>query len=121
MSAAPTCRLYPVAMLQHDVYFSLTDGSSEACERLVQSCHRYLRDHPGVVYFSAGVLEEGLDREVNDQDFHVALHVLFEDRAAHDAYQTAPDHLAFIAENEAAWASVRVFDSSVEGGAGRRD
>jgi quinol monooxygenase YgiN len=106
-------------MLQHDVYFTLIDSSTEARERLVQACHRYLRDHPGVVYFSAGVLEEGLNREVNDQAFHVALHVTFEDRAAHDAYQTVPDHLRFIEENKATWAAVRVFDSSVDGGAGR--
>jgi hypothetical protein len=42
------------------------------------------------------------------------LHVVFENRAAHDAYQTAPRHLKFIEENKATWKKVRVFDSDVE-------
>ena len=34
-------------------------------------------------------------------------------RAAHDAYQTAPAHLQFIAENKENWRTVRVFDSNL--------
>ena len=106
-------------MLSHDVFFTLTDSSPDAVDRLVRSCHERLRDHPGVLFFSAGPRESGLDREVNDADFHVSLHVVFEDLASHDVYQEAPDHQAFIDENEGNWARVRVFDSTVEGGAGR--
>ena len=43
----------------------------------------------------------------------VALHVVFDSRDAHDAYQTAPRHLQFIEENRADWAKVRVFDSYI--------
>ena len=43
----------------------------------------------------------------------MALHVVFADQAAHDAYQTTPDHLRFIAENKDNWKRVRVFDSVV--------
>jgi hypothetical protein len=96
-------------MLCHDVFFTLVDRSPEAVERL-------LGDHPGVVYFSVGTLEPDLDRDVNDRGFDVALHVVFADRASHDVYQTAPDHLRFIEENHANWAQVRVFDSTVDGG-----
>ena len=70
-------------------------------------------------WFSVGGLEPELDREVNDRAFHVALHVTFTDRASHDAYQVAPEHDRFIAENQDNWAQVRVFDSVVAGGAGR--
>lgn len=99
--------------LSHDVYFTLKDSSSEAAEQLVAACHRYLKDHDGVEFFAAGTLCEDLQREVNDRDFHVALHVVFRDRPSHDAYQTAPDHLTFIAENKDNWEGVRVFDSNV--------
>jgi quinol monooxygenase YgiN len=96
--------------LAHMVYFSLKDRSPDAVLKLVESCHKYLSDHPGCVYFSAGTLAD-LAREVNDRDFDVALNVVFQDRAAHDAYQTAPKHLQFVAENKPNWARVRVFDS----------
>ena len=106
-------------MLSHDVFFTLRDSSSEAIERLVASCHEHLRDHPGVLFFSVGGRAESFYRDVNDLDFHVALHVVFTDNASHDAYQDAPVHAVFIEMNEANWGSVRVFDSRVEGGAGR--
>lgn len=102
-------------MLAHNVYFTLNDTSAEAVDRLVRACHQYLKDHPGVVFFAAGTLVEELQREVNDRDFHVALHVVFEDKAAHDVYQTAEDHLTFIAEQKDNWKRVRVFDSDVSG------
>lgn len=99
-------------MLAHNVYFTLHDSSPEAIQNLVDACNKYLKEHPGVEYFAAGKLVPDLNREVNDQDFHVGLHVMFTDRASHDQYQTAPDHLKFIEENKASWKTVRVFDSS---------
>jgi hypothetical protein len=55
-----------------------------------------------------------LARPVNDRGFHVALHVIFDGKPAHDAYQTAPAHLKFIEENRQNWQQVRVFDSYAE-------
>lgn len=102
-------------MLAHNVYFTLKDKSPEAKGRLVQACKRYLSDHPGTVFFAAGVLAESLARDVNVRDFDVALHLVFEDQEAHDRYQEAPRHLQFIDENKDNWEKVRVFDSVVEG------
>lgn len=99
--------------LAHIVFFTLKDGSDETAGALVEACHKYLKGHDGTVYFSAGTLATELDRPVNDHDFHVALHVVFESRAAHDAYQTDDRHLQFIEENKDTWAQVRVFDSYV--------
>jgi quinol monooxygenase YgiN len=101
-------------MLAHNVYFKLEDDSVEAIDRLVRACHQYLKDHPGVEFFAAGTLVEELDRTVNDRDFHVALHVVFTDKAAHDAYQSAEDHLRFIDQQKDNWQQVRVFDSYVD-------
>ncbi|MCA8987252.1 MAG: Dabb family protein [Planctomycetaceae bacterium] len=100
-------------MLAHIVYFTLNDASDAACDQLVDACHKYLKDHPGVEFFAAGRLGEEFNREVNDKGYDVSLHVYFTDKAAHDAYQTVEDHLTFIAENKANWKKVRVFDSYV--------
>ena len=99
--------------LSHNVFFTLKDKSTEKIDGLVQACHKYLKDHPGVVFFAAGTLVDELQRPVNDRDFQVALHVVFADKTAHDAYQTVEDHLTFIAENKENWETVRVFDSYV--------
>ncbi len=101
-------------MLAHNVYFSLKDTSDGAKKKLVAACKKHLTDHPGTVLFAAGVLAEEYDRPVNDRDFDVALHVVFQDKAAHDAYQKAERHLKFIEENKNNWKAVRVFDSYVE-------
>jgi hypothetical protein len=103
------------AMLAHDVYFTLQDDSPEACRTLVDACNRWLSGLPGIEFFATGTREDELTGEVNDLEFDVSLHVFFVDRAAHDAYQTAENHLAFIEENKANWAGVRVFDSMVQG------
>ena len=104
-------------MLCHDVYFTLEDSSSEACQALVDACHQLLGPIDGILFFGAGPREEALARDVNDDAFHVSLKVVFSDRKAHDAYQTAAAHLLFIAENQDNWRQVRVFDSLVTGGA----
>ena len=99
-------------MLAHSVYFLLKDRSPEAATALVAACREHLAGHPGEVAFSVGTLAE-YDRHVNDREWDVFLLVVFESKAAHDAYQTAPRHERFIAENAPGWAKVRVFDADV--------
>jgi hypothetical protein len=101
-------------LLCHNVYFTLKDRSAAAADALVEACKKYLTVQPGIVFFACGKLEPALAREVNDRDFDVALHVVFTDRAAHDAYQADDTHNRFIAEMKQNWARVRVFDSLVE-------
>ena len=103
----------PQIHLAHNVFFTLTDASPAAQQKLIDACHQYLKGHPGQVYFSAGTLVPDLARPVNDRSFHVGLHVVFENRAAHDAYQAHPRHIQFIDANKPNWASVRVFDDYV--------
>ena len=104
-------------MLAHNVYFKLKDRSETARRALVGACREYLTGHPGVVFFGCGTLAEALNREVNDREFDVALHIIFDSQASHDLYQDAPRHHQFVDENKATWAKVRVFDSLVEGAA----
>ncbi|HWG43570.1 MAG TPA: Dabb family protein [Gemmataceae bacterium] len=100
-------------MVSHDVYFALKDNSAAAKKKLVDACKKYLSKHPGEVFFAAGTIAEDLNREVNDRAFDVALHIVFKDKAAHDAYQNAERHKQFIEENKDNWKKVRVFDSVV--------
>lgn len=100
-------------MLAHNVYFTLEDASPAKMDSLVAACQKYLKNHPGVVFFAAGTVANEFARPVNDRMYHVALHVVFKDKASHDLYQVAPDHLTFIEENKPNWRNVRVFDSYV--------
>lgn len=106
-------RLMSEKRLSHVVFFTLKDSSDAAIQTLLDACHKYLKDHPGVVYFGAGTLAKEYARPVNDHAFHVCLNVVFDSRASHDVYQTAPDHLKFIADHKESWEKVRVFDADV--------
>ncbi len=99
--------------IAHAVFFTLADSSASAQQSLVDDCEKYLATQPGVVHFSAGPRGEAFTREVNDKDFHVALIVIFDSRASHDAYQVHADHLEFVNRNRSNWATVRVFDAVV--------
>jgi hypothetical protein len=104
----------PARVLAHDVYFTLRDASPEAAQKLVEACRRHLTGHAGTVFFAAGVRASEMARDVNDKGYDVSLHVYFRDNAAHDAYQDHPRHKQFVAEMQANWKTVRVFDSWVE-------
>lgn len=95
------------------VYFQLEDNSPAKVTELVDQCQKYLDNHPGLDFFAVGTLNQELSRPVNDRDYDVSLHTVFSDIAAHDAYQVAPRHLEFIANNKANWKKVRVFDSNL--------
>lgn len=99
--------------LAHNVFFQLLDASPAKVEELVTACKTYLNVQPGIVFFAAGPICAELDREVNDRNWHVGLHLIFIDKAAHDAYQDDATHNRFIAEMKSNWAAVRVFDSLV--------
>ena len=101
-------------MLVHDVFFKLQDRSPVAVQNLLAACRQHLTGHEGTVFFAVGVLAQDLARPVNDRDWDVGLHLVFRDRAAHDAYQEHPRHVRFIEENKPTWAGVRVFDTVAE-------
>jgi Stress responsive A/B Barrel Domain len=101
------------AMLAHNVFFTLHDATDVNKAKLVAACKKYLTDHAGTVFFACGVREVELLRPVNDLEFDVGLHIIFRTKTDHDAYQAAPRHDQFLAENKANWKKVRVFDSLV--------
>ena len=99
-------------MIAHNVYFTLHDNSPAAVQALIEDCHRYLAPMPGIVFYAAGT---PLDAEpaASDRGYDVALHVVFQDRAALDAYMTAPRHVELIEKHESNWKDVQAFDSCV--------
>lgn len=100
--------------LAHHVFFTLDNASEEKQAELLAACRHYLTDHPGVVDFAIGTRDASLRRPVNDTEYHLSLHVVFANRAAHDAYQAAPRHLDFIEQQKGNWRAVRVFDSLLQ-------
>jgi hypothetical protein len=101
-------------MLAHSVFFSLNDRSEAAVQKMLGDCRKYLTGHPGILFFACGTPNQQLTRPVNDRDFDVALHIVFESLEAHDSYQDAPSHHQFISDNKPNWKLVRVFDTNVE-------
>lgn len=101
-------------LLAHMVYFTLKDSTPEARAALVHECKTYLTGHPGQVFFACGTLCGELDRPVNVRDWDVALHIVFQTKADHDAYQLAQRHEEFVKRNQPRWSKARVFDSLVE-------
>jgi Stress responsive A/B Barrel Domain. len=100
-------------MLAHIVYFELNDPTSENINALVAACNEYLSGHPGCVFYGTGTRAEQYNRPVNQTDYHVALHTIFDSTEAHDAYQVAPRHLEFIAKFKPGWKSVKVYDAGI--------
>ena len=98
--------------LAHHVFFTLKERNEKAVQQLLKEAKTYLHGQDGVVDFALGVRDRELDRPVNG-DFDVSLHVVFADRAAHDAYQVCQPHQTFIANNKDSWEKVQVFDSTL--------
>jgi Stress responsive A/B Barrel Domain len=98
--------------LAHMVFFALKDHSTAARDKFVASCHQYLSKHEGTAYYSVGIIaDDVVEPGVSVRDFDVALHLVFEDKAAEAKYLKDPRHLKFVEENRALFDKVRVFDS----------
>lgn len=95
----------------HMVYFTLKDRTNENAAKLVANCDKYLSDMPGVRFYAAGVRDKAFAGEPNDEEFDVALHVIFNSTAAYKKYTPHPMHQKFIEESKDLWSKVRVFDS----------
>ena len=101
--------------LAHMVFFTLKDGSKESRAKFIAGCEKYLTGHEGTVSFSVGTIaEDAIEEGVGVKDFDVALHVVFEDKAAKAKYLVNPRHKAFVDEFRPEFAKVRVFDSYLE-------
>jgi hypothetical protein len=100
--------------LAHIVFFTLAESNDENRSKLVDACKKYLDKHDGIVYFGVGVNAPEYDREVNDRDYDVALHLIFKTAKDQDTYQAHPRHVKFVEECQGLLKKVRVFDSRLK-------
>jgi hypothetical protein len=82
-------------MFSHVVIFWTDPARPEAVGELLAGANHYLKNIPGVVHFHVGRMSPS-PRPVVDQSYHVALNLLFPDKAAEQAYQVHPRHLEFV-------------------------
>lgn len=97
----------------HIVHFWLKDehATGEAFDNVLAGV-RTLADSPNVSTARVGV-PAGTPREVVDNSYSIQIVVTFEDKAAHDRYQSPEDavHQAFIDNYKQCWTKVVIYDS----------
>ena len=82
-------------MFSHIVIFWTDPDQPKAADEIIAGAERYLRPIPGIVHFHVGRMATS-PRPVVDQTYQVGLNVVFESKAAEDAYQIHPLHLEFV-------------------------
>ena len=98
-------------MLIHTVLFWLKPGLTEAQRADFRRGVESLAAIKDVESVYVGAPAAVPDRPVVDQTFAVGLTVICRDVAAHNAYQTDPIHLAFVAKFKSCWTRVQIYDT----------
>lgn len=98
-------------MMIHAVYFWLRPDLTGAQRAEFRHGVESLAAITHVEQVHVGVPAAVPDRPVVDRTFDVALVVVCRDVAAHNAYQTDPVHLAFVARFQTYWTRVQIRDS----------
>ena len=83
------------AMFSHVVIFWTKSDVPDSTEKLLTGAEKFLKPCPGVLHYHCGKMAES-HRDVVDQSYQVALNLVFEDKAAQDAYQEHPLHKEFV-------------------------
>ena len=97
-------------MFIHAVYFWLRDDLTAADRARYEAGLRSLRGIEGVVHGWIGG-PASTDRPVIERGYTRSLVLVFDDEAAHDAYQAHPVHDRFREECASLWTRVQIFDS----------
>ena len=79
----------------HIVIFWTDPAKPEAADQVIAGANKYLKSIPGVLQFHVGKMVPS-HRPVVDQSYQVALNLVFPNKAAQDAYQVHPQHVAFV-------------------------
>lgn len=97
----------------HIVHFWLKDEhtTGEAFDRVLAGA-KSLGESPNVASARVGV-PAGTPREVVDNSYNIQAVLTFDDKAAHDRYQSPDDavHQAFIDTFKECWTQVVIYDS----------
>jgi len=98
----------------HNVYFWLKDGITTEEEKAFLEGLASLKEIDSIGQFYYGP-PAGTPREVVDNSYDYALSIHFKDKAAQDAYQVAPIHIAFVENLANLWTKVQVYDNTLMG------
>lgn len=98
-------------MLVHTVYFYLKPELTEEQRTFFRLEVAKLGTIPEVTAFYLGTPAAVTPRPVVDLSFSFSITCVFRDVAQHDAYQSHPAHLEFIARCRDLWARVQVYDA----------
>ena len=93
----------------HNVYFWLADGLSEDDLAAFEQGLDSLTKDPAAIGGHYGRPAD-IHREVVERSYTYGLVVIFEDMAAHDAYQESEVHLKFLREHRSKWTKLVVYD-----------
>ncbi|HLP03700.1 MAG TPA: Dabb family protein [Opitutaceae bacterium] len=99
-------------MLVHLVRFYLRPDLSAERRAALRAGLESLRTIPTVRQLFIGTPAPVPARPVVDNEYGFALTVLFDDLAGHDAYQSHPTHLKFVADHKDCWTRVAVVDAA---------
>ncbi len=99
-------------MMIHSVYFWLRDDLTEAQRRQFTDGLASLLTIDTVRHGYVGTPAETPPRPIIDSSYDYALVTVFDDLAAHDAYQVDPVHDAF-RELAPLWTKVQIYDTTV--------
>jgi hypothetical protein len=98
-------------MLVHTVYFWLQPDLTEAQRADFRRGVESLGTIKAVEKIYVGTPAKTEKRPIIDDSYSVALTVICQDVAAHDAYQADPIHHAFINQFRTFWSRVQIYDA----------
>ena len=98
-------------MLVHSVYFWLKPDLTAAQRAEFLQALQVLKDVPSVSQFYLGTPAGVTDRPVVDRSYDYSFTCIFENLAAHNAYQVHPLHTAFVAVGKPLWTRVQIYDA----------
>lgn len=100
-------------MLQHNVYFYLKPGLSDAQRSVFLNGLKTLLTIDDMVEGFVGKPGGTAPRPVVDDNYDFALSTVFNDVAQHDVYQEHPVHQKFVDSCKQYWETVKVFDMEI--------
>jgi hypothetical protein len=101
-------------MLQHNVYFWIKDGVSDADKKkFVTGIQDFMSAVKEVHKVEIGIPTSTEERDVVDHSFGYSLFVWFKSMEDHNVYQKHEAHQKFIDNFSSIWEKVKVYDSEL--------
>ena len=97
--------------LMHSFYFALTDKSEESRAGFKDICLKLLSGHDGECVFAIGECANPLEREVNVENYEVAVDIEWTSKEFYERYSNNQNHKDFFSATEGMIKYTYVFDA----------